>query len=271
MPELPEVETILRSLPKSLYQQTIQNVVVRQPKLRWPIPSTLATQLIGTKIVQCGRRGKYLLMQTATGTVIVHFGMSGRIQLLSSMVPFDRHDHLDIVFDGGLCLRFRDPRRFGCVLWTKDDPLQHPLLKNLGPEPMSEDFTSGYLYHQAKKRKQAVKLFIMNSHIVVGVGNIYANEALFKAGIQPNQKTNQLTHADCLRLVQAIQSVLEGAISQGGSSLRDFKDSTGALGHFTQSMKVYGRGSLPCLQCEQPLLEIRLGQRTTVYCSRCQQ
>jgi len=270
MPELPEVETTRRGIEPHVLNQTITQVVIRKHQLRWKIPSALPQYLENKTINKVERRGKYLLLTTTTGTVIIHLGMSGSLRVLPADSVATKHDHIDLLLTNQLCLRFNDPRRFGCYLWTDENPLQHSLLKNLGPEPLTTDFHPQYLYQQSRKRKTSIKLFIMDSKIVVGVGNIYANEALFQAGINPKHAAGKVTLEQYSKLVKAIKNILQAAIKQGGTTLRNFISSDGKLGYFKQKLKVYGRGGLDCSNCGTMLKEIRLGQRSTVFCGKCQ-
>lgn len=270
MPELPEVETTLRGIKPHINKQTIQQVVVRNKNLRWPVPRGLSGKLADQKVTHVSRRGKYLLIATKPGTVIIHLGMSGSLRILPAATRAEKHDHLDIVFKNGKCLRLRDPRRFGSVLFTDRPIEQHKLLKNLGPEPLGADFNSEYLFNKSRKRNVAVKNFIMDSKIVVGVGNIYASEALFLAGIRPTRQTGKVTKAEYARLVTAIKKVLHAAIKAGGTSLRDFTQSDGKPGYFSQSLNVYNRKGEPCHKCGNAIKSSVIGQRTTYYCTHCQ-
>jgi formamidopyrimidine-DNA glycosylase len=270
MPELPEVETTRRGIEPYLVQQTIAEIIIRDHRLRWPIDLTLPKYLPGQTIQQISRRGKYLLLHCTDGVLIIHLGMSGNLRILKNHSAADKHDHVDIILTNGICLRFNDPRRFGCVLWTDTNPLLHPLLKNLGPEPLTKSFNSNYLYQNSRDRSAAIKLFIMDAKIVVGVGNIYANEALFQAGIHPKKAAKKIHKESYEKLTQTIKHVLKAAIKQGGTTLRNFITSDGQPGYFKQHLQVYDRGGLPCLQCQTKLREIRLGQRATVYCPKCQ-
>jgi formamidopyrimidine-DNA glycosylase len=238
--------------------------------MRWPVSPELVLELAGQRVDSVSRRGKYILLGTAGGTVIFHLGMSGNLRVVGSDAIPAKHDHVDILFDNGCILRFNDPRRFGCVLWTTDNPLEHRLLASLGPEPLSAEFHDRLLYQQSRGRTLAVKAFIMDSHIVVGVGNIYANEALFRAGIRPLRAAGNISASRYQNLSRVIREVLEEAITQGGTTLRDFVGSDGRPGYFRQQLAVYGRGGQPCQSCGQSLLEVRLGQRATVYCRGCQ-
>ena len=242
--------------------------MVREPRLRWPVSHDLAQCITGQKITEVNRRAKYLLFVTDAGRMMLHLGMSGSLRVLPARVDPGKHDHVDIVFTDGSLLRFRDPRRFGSVFWLKDD--RHVLLDSLGPEPLSDSFDGSRLFGRSRKRKVAIKPFIMNSKEVVGVGNIYANEALFRAGIRPGVAAGRLTRAACDRLAVCIKEVLGEAIEAGGTTLRDFVNESGNPGYFRHNLEVYGRGGEPCLKCDGELKETRLGQRTTVYCPVCQ-
>ncbi|MFO8025118.1 bifunctional DNA-formamidopyrimidine glycosylase/DNA-(apurinic or apyrimidinic site) lyase [Thiohalophilus sp.] len=270
MPELPEVETTRRGIAPHLQGRQVREVIVRQRQLRWPIPRNLNALLQGQTIQHIDRRGKYLLLGMDTGTLILHLGMSGSLRILPATTPPEKHDHLDIVLDNEQCLRLRDPRRFGAVLWSREDPLQHKLLKTLGPEPLSEAFTGDYLWQRSRGRKLAIKSFVMDSKIVTGVGNIYANEALFLAGIHPQRAAGRISRERYQQLVEAIKQVLAAAIRQGGTTLRDFTASDGNPGYFRQQLQVYEREHEPCHQCGQALRQRIIGQRSSYYCSRCQ-
>jgi formamidopyrimidine-DNA glycosylase len=270
MPELPEVETTRRGIAPHALGERVSEVVVRDGRLRWPVPAELLVQLPGSVIQSLRRRGKYLLFYTDTGTLIVHLGMSGSLRVLERAGAAGKHDHVDIVLEGGRLLRYNDPRRFGCMLWTLDDPGQHALLQNLGPEPLEEDFTAAYLYRCSRGRKAAVKSFIMDSHVVVGVGNIYANEALYAAGIRPTRAAGRISPQRYERLVAEIKAVLTSAVTQGGTTLRDFVGGDGKPGYFRQQLNVYDRAGQPCRGCGEILSESRVGQRSTVYCRLCQ-
>jgi formamidopyrimidine-DNA glycosylase len=270
MPELPEVEITRRGIAPHVLGQTVSRIVVRQPRLRWPVPDDLPEKLCRQQIRSVERRGKYLLMGANSGTVILHLGMSGSLRVTSPETPPKRHDHVDMVFESGICLRFHDPRRFGCLLWTERDPYEHALLVHLGPEPFAASFSGDYLHAAASGRTASVKSFIMDSQLVVGIGNIYANEALFRAGIAPRRAAGRISRRRYERLAQAIRAVLREAIAQGGTTLRDFVNEAGNPGYFQQTLNVYGREGLPCRLCGEPIQSIRQGQRTTFYCRRCQ-
>jgi formamidopyrimidine-DNA glycosylase len=269
MPELPEVETTLRGITPHILGQKVTEVHIRQPRLRWPVPDALADLVRGRKLLSARRRGKYLLLDFGNGHALIHLGMSGSLRITKPDEPSLFHDHFDIVF-GKVVLRYADPRRFGCLLWIDDEPELHKLLAGLGPEPLTDAFSAEYLYQRTRKRSQAIKQFIMDSKIVVGVGNIYANESLFMAGIKPIRKAGKLTRKDCENLVRDIKFVLNRSIEQGGTTLRDFVGGDGKPGYFQQQLLVYGRGGEACTRCKKRLKEVRMNDRTTVYCVVCQ-
>ncbi|CAH1388261.1 bifunctional DNA-formamidopyrimidine glycosylase/DNA-(apurinic or apyrimidinic site) lyase [Candidatus Nitrotoga sp. M5] len=270
MPELPEVETTLRGLEPQLVGQSITDIVIRTSHLRWAIPMQLATILHNQVIHTLRRRAKYLLIKCDSGTLILHLGMSGSLRILSANIAAEKHDHFDLKLANGMLMRLRDPRRFGAVLWHEGDPTQHPLLLKLGVEPLESAFNADYLYRAIRKRHAAIKLIIMDHHLVVGVGNIYANEALFHAGIRPQLPASKLSRARCIRLVKTIQATLTDAIELGGSSLRDFVDSNGNPGYFQQHYWVYGRAAKACRACDSTIKQLRQGQRSSFYCPKCQ-
>lgn len=270
MPELPEVETTCRGITPHIEGRSVTKVIVRNKNLRWPVPSRLNSTLSGTRIDHVGRRGKYILIYTETGCLIMHLGMSGSLSITEADTPPRKHDHVDIVFDSGQCLRLHDPRRFGSIHWTKDDPLTHKLLATLGPEPLTADFNLEQLWQASRKRRVAIKSFIMDSHIVVGVGNIYASEALFMAGIHPKRAAGRVTRKDYEKLLKAIKSVIRSAIKQGGTTLRDFTQSDGKPGYFKQKLRVYGREGEACTVCHTPIRQIVIGQRASYFCPICQ-
>ena len=270
MPELPEVETTLRGLTPHLNGQRIIDVAIRTPHLRWAIPKQLPTILRGQTIQGLHRRAKYLLIKCDSGTLILHLGMSGSLRILSADTPAGHHEHFDLVLESGMLMRLRDPRRFGAVLWHAGDPALHPLLAKLGLEPLENQFDGPYLYRATRTRNAAIKLVIMDHHLVVGVGNIYANEALFHAGIKPQLTASQLSKPRCVRLVQTIRETLTAAITLGGSSLQDFVNSEGEAGYFQQHYRVYGRAGEPCHVCGTGIKQIRQGQRSSFYCLSCQ-
>jgi len=270
MPELPEVETTCRGISPHIENNTITNIIVRNRNLRWPIPTGLNTKLKNKKILSVTRRAKYLLVKTEVGTLIIHLGMSGSLRILPTTEAVEKHDHFEIQFKDGICLRLRDPRRFGSVLWTKEDPLKYKLLINLGPEPLDKEFNANLLFEKSRKRKTTIKQFIMDAKIVVGVGNIYASETLFLSNIHPKRLAGKLSKAQSLLLTKAIKKILRQAITQGGTTLKDFTSSDGKPGYFSQKLKVYNRAGEACFTCKKPIKQITLGQRSTFYCSTCQ-
>jgi formamidopyrimidine-DNA glycosylase len=309
MPELPEVETTLRGIAPHLQNQTVSEVIIRNASLRWPIPKILPQLLCGHTVRGLQRRAKYLLIEFDHGTLLLHLGMSGSLRILPHGTPPEKHDHFDLVISNGKLLRLRDPRRFGAVLWHEGDVNEHPLLANLGPEPLTPNsllppcrgkagmgvevrrnnkistptltlplhgggnkpvFDTAYLYQATRNRSAAIKLALMDNHLVVGVGNIYANEALFRASIRPQLPAHKLSKARCAKLVLTIHEVLREAIAKGGSSLRDFIHSDGSSGFFQQHYFVYGRTGEPCKHCGAPIQQIKQGQRSSFYCATCQ-
>lgn len=270
MPELPEVETTLRGLAPHLEHQTVADVIIRNAKLRWPVPTELPELLRGQRINSLTRRAKYLLVEFAHGSLILHLGMSGSLRMLTSPQPPSPHEHFDLCLSNGSIMRLRDPRRFGAVLWHTGAIDSHPLFRALGPEPLQAGFYGDYLYAATRKRTAPIKQFIMDSHVVVGVGNIYANEALFRSGIRPQLAAGKLSRSRCTRLADEIRATLEEAIALGGSSLRDYVDSDGKQGYFQQHYWVYGRSGEPCRRCGTPIRQIRQGQRSSFYCPVCQ-
>lgn len=270
MPELPEVETTLRGIEPHLLHKRITQVIVRHPRLRWPIPNNLNALLTGQTIQAIHRRAKYILFTFKHGTLILHLGMSGRVRILQENTPPEKHDHVDIQ-TANCTLRFTDPRRFGAVLWTDEDPAAHPLLAHLGPEPLTHDFSGQYLWERSRHKTVTVKSFIMDSKVVVGVGNIYAAEALFLAGVHPKRAAGKVNEAEYVALVKAIKKILQNAIKQGGTTLKDFLKSDGKPGYFRVKLKVYGRDGEPCVNCGEALSHLRIGQRATVFCKNCQQ
>jgi len=273
MPELPEVETTRRGIAPHLLGKTIDLVEVRQRRLRWEVPA-LESLLPGRQVRQVQRRAKYLLLECAddrqaTGTLLIHLGMSGSLRVLPADTPPQAHDHCDLVF-AEQCLRLRDPRRFGALLWTEGPPQQHPLLRHLGPEPLSSAFDTDYLLQQARRRRIPIKQLLMDGKVVVGVGNIYASEALFLAGIHPRRACNRIGRERIGQLVGNVKEVLRRAIELGGTTLRDFQHQDGKPGYFRIELQVYGREGEPCPACGTTIKSIQLGQRTSSYCPRCQ-
>ncbi|MFA6014178.1 MAG: bifunctional DNA-formamidopyrimidine glycosylase/DNA-(apurinic or apyrimidinic site) lyase [Gallionellaceae bacterium] len=270
MPELPEVETTLRGLEPHLTGQVVAGIVIRTPRLRWPIPVDLPELLLQQSIRTLQRRAKYLLINFDSGTLILHLGMSGSLRILTAPTSPNKHDHFDMVLANGKIMRLHDPRRFGAVLWHRGAISEHPLLCKLGPEPLAGAFNAEYLYQATRSRAIAIKQLIMDSHVVVGVGNIYANEALFRAGIKPQLPAKKLSRIRCAKLVEEIHATLSESIKLGGSSLRDYVDSDGKQGYFQQHYWVYGRGGEACRRCGNVLKQIKQGQRSSFYCGVCQ-
>lgn len=270
MPELPEVETSRRGIAPHIEGKTFKAVIIRQPRLRWPVPDSLKKTLPGLRLDSVERRGKYLLLKTRQGTLILHLGMSGNLRITTPEQAPGKHDHVDFIFDDNTVLRLNDQRKFGAVLWSSDPIDRHPLLATLGPEPLSDAFNGDYLLQRAAKRSLPVKSLLMDSHIVVGVGNIYASESLFMAGILPTRPAGEISLREYLQLAEAVKTVLQMAIDKGGTTLRDFTDAQGKPGYFQQALRVYGRVDQPCLTCEEPVQQIKIGQRTSYFCSVCQ-
>lgn len=270
MPELPEVETTRRGISPLLEGRRVSTVNIRNPNLRQPIQTGLPQRLAGQKLQVVERRAKYLLFRFDVGTLIVHLGMSGSLRITEPMTRFKKHDHVEFVFDSAFCLRLHDPRRFGLVLWTEEPPKRHPLLRHLGPEPWDERFNGDYLHNAARRRRAAVKNFIMNNRIVVGVGNIYASEALHRAKVHPNRAAGRISNLRYNAIVLAVQEVLKEAIDLGGTTLRDFVQSDGEPGYFRVQLRVYGRQGEPCTCANGVIRQVAIGQRSSFYCPRCQ-
>jgi len=274
MPELPEVETTRRGLSPHVEGRRVTRVLLRRPDLRWPIPREIESLLPGQRISAVRRRAKYLLLDTEAGSALLHLGMSGSLRLLPEDTPVRKHDHVDIVLgqdrsDAGPVLRFNDPRRFGCLLWQAAGDV-HPLLAKLGPEPLSDAFDGDSLFALSRQRKAPVKAFLMDQSVVVGVGNIYATEALFIAGISPVRAAGKVAHERYVALAEAVKRILQRAIDRGGTTLRDFISPDGAPGYFEQELLAYGRGGQPCPRCGHALRQASISQRATVWCARCQ-
>jgi len=270
MPELPEVETTRRGIEKLLKNRTIECTAVHHYKFRQPITRNLARILKNQTLKSISRRAKYLLLNFTEGTLLIHLGMSGSLRVIHPSIQKEKHDHVEFFFDNGLCLRFKDPRRFGLVIWTKTNPLKHNLLKKCGPEPLTKHFSPTYLMKVAQNRACTIKQFIMLNTIVVGVGNIYANEALFSSGLHPTRSANSIDLSEYKRLTKSIKEVLRNAIKAGGTTLQDFTNEKGDAGYFKQKLAVYGREGLPCTWCQEPIKQIRIGQRSSFYCQNCQ-
>ena len=269
MPELPEVETSRRGIAPYLVGETIESLDVRERRLRWPVSRDVDTHLAGASITSVARRAKYLLLNTTRGTAIIHLGMSGSVYIVDRGTPAGVHEHFDLNLASGRALRYRDPRRFGSLHWT-EDAARHWLLRQLGPEPLGPDFSGEYLWAKSRGRRIAVKPFVMNATVVVGVGNIYASEALFIAGIHPRRAAGRISLQRYEKLAEAVRSVLEKAIAAGGTTLRDFYGGDGEAGYFRHELTVYDRADKPCLRCGTPITSIVLGQRASYYCKRCQ-
>ena len=270
MPELPEVETVRLGLSLHLIDRCIRKVVVRQRHLRYPIPRGLEQKIKGLCIKAIERRAKYLLIKFESGCLICHLGMSGSLRILDKPSTAGAHDHVDICMDDSRVLRFCDPRKFGLILWTSKDPMRHKLLRDLGPEPLSTDLNGEYLYQMSRGRKLVIKSFLMDSHIVVGIGNIYANEALFKTGVHPARAAGRISLTRYESIVEAVRVTLKNALREGGTTLRNFVAEDGRPGYFKQALNVYQRAGEPCLSCKTPIRLIRIAQRSTFYCPRCQ-
>lgn len=269
MPELPEVETSCRGIEPYCLNMTIVKITVRQPKLRWPVDPDLSLKLTRQKITAVRRRGKYILLETAAGTLMIHLGMSGSLRIVDAAIEVAKHDHVDICLSNGKIIRYNDPRRFGCIVLNTEGN-QHKLLARLGVEPLTDEFDSEYLYPICQQRKVSIKCLIMNGQVVVGVGNIYAQEALFRAQIHPLRAANKISKKRIIRLIATIKQILIEAINAGGSSLKDFTSVDGKPGYFQQTLQVYGRAGELCTVCQTRLKQCVTGQRTTVYCGSCQ-
>jgi formamidopyrimidine-DNA glycosylase len=270
MPELPEVETTRRGIRAAVVGRTIRAFELREPRLRWPVEPHLARVLAGQRVLDVRRRAKYLLIELERGTLIAHLGMSGSLRIMPAASARLLHDHYDLVLDSGQCLRFNDPRRFGSLHWCTGDPQAHALLADLGPEPLEPAFDAGHLARLARGRKVAVKLFLMDQRVVVGVGNIYASEALFRAGVRPRRAAGRLRRSEWERVAEAIRAVLSDAIRQGGTTLRDYVNADGTPGYFRQELYVYERTGEPCRRCSTPIRHVAQGQRSTYFCPACQ-
>lgn len=270
MPELPEIETIRSGIAQHVIGAIVQQVVVREARLRVAVPRNLPQVLAGARIEAVERRAKYLLLRCSTGTLIVHLGMSGSLRVLPIETPPQRHDHVDLLLDNHQLLRLRDPRRFGALLWTSGNPLEHPALAALGPEPLSDSFSGELLFARSRKRSLAIKSFLMDQRIVVGVGNIYASEALFRAKIAPQLPAGVISLARYERLATAVRAVLNEAIIAGGTTLRDFQNAEGKPGYFAIQLQVYGREGEGCVVCGKKIRCERIGQRSSFYCPHCQ-
>jgi len=270
MPELPEVETTRIGIAPYIIGECVSNILIRESRLRWPISRKLNKQLTGQTIRKLERRAKYLLFHTEHGCMILHLGMSGSLRVVNKNDPPEKHDHVDIVLSSGCCLRLRDPRRFGSIHWTRDDPYKHCLLRSLGPEPLSNEFNGDYLFNKSRRRQVTVKNFIMNGHIVVGIGNIYSSESLFNSGIHPKRKAGSISKNRYDKLAKSIKEILSSALSMGGTTLRDFVKGDGRPGYFQQKLQVYDQNGKPCPNCGSVIKKIIIGQRSAFFCSKCQ-
>ena len=271
MPELPEVETTRRGIEPHIKGEIIRAALVHNARLRWPVTAGLETTLRGQRVLAVERRAKYLLLRLNCGTLIVHLGMSGNLRVLPQKTPLLKHDHVELQLAKGLSLRLNDPRRFGSVLYTEDDPLEHALLRELAPEPLEALFDGAYLHRITRSRRIAINPLLLNGRLITGVGNIYASEALFRARIRPRRSARSLSIAECSALVAAIRRVLSAAIRAGGTTLRDYLGADGDPGYFGQKLYVYERAGHPCRRCRTPIRKITQGQRSTYYCNQCQQ
>ncbi len=270
MPELPEVETTRRGIEPHTAGRRVVALRVYEPRLRWRIQDELPRLIAGQHILHARRRAKYLLLELQAGTLLLHLGMSGSLRVLPADTPRLPHDHFDLILDSGKALRFNDPRRFGSLHYTTGDPNEHPLLAKLAPEPLDPGFDTDYLWRITRRRRVAIKQLLMNSRLVVGVGNIYANEALFRARVRPRRQARTLTRVEVGRIVRAVRTVLTMAIRAGGTTLRDYVGADGQPGYFRQKLYVYERSSQPCRTCKTPVRQLTQGQRSTYYCPTCQ-
>ncbi len=270
MPELPEVETTKQGIKPHLENQIISDIIVRNSRLRLPVPEHIHESCVKKKIISVTRRAKYILIELSQGYLLIHLGMSGHLRIVPSHTPPEKHDHVTLVLMNGQALRFCDPRRFGLFTYIEQNPHQHPLLSHLGPEPLSQEFNGTYLYQRTKNRSKPIKSFIMDNEVVVGVGNIYATESLFLAKIHPNSPSKNLSESACHILVTHIKAVLAQAIECGGTTLRDFYAFDGKPGYFRISLKIYGRKNQPCFQCQNPIEALIIGGRNSAFCAHCQ-
>ena len=270
MPELPEVETTRRGIEPHVLGRRVVALAVHEPRLRWRVDASMPAAVAGQRVSGVRRRAKYLLIDLERGSLLLHLGMSGSLRVMPGDTPRLTHDHVDLLLDSGQTLRFNDPRRFGSLHWLTEDPARHPLLRDLAPEPLGDDFDAAYLHRVSRGRRVAIKQLVMNSQLVVGVGNIYASEALFRAGVRPGRAARSLTRDDCARLVKAIRAVLAMAIRFGGTTLRDYVGADGRPGYFRRKLYVYERGGEPCRRCGMPIRQLVQGQRSTYYCPSCQ-
>lgn len=270
MPELPEVETTLRGIKPHILNRQITSISVRNPSLRWPVPvNSLKDNLVSNSFLSIRRRGKYLILESLKGFVLIHLGMSGCLRIFDNNSAPEKHDHIDVCFDDNSILRYTDPRRFGSFLWT-EEPESHVLINKLGPEPLGNEFSGTHLFKKSRKKKMPVKNFIMDSQVVVGVGNIYASEALFLAGIRPKKNAGKVSYDQYESLASEIRNLLNKSIEKGGTTLRDFVGGDNKPGYFKQQLNVYGRSGEECKVCRSILKNLKIGQRGSVYCPKCQ-
>lgn len=270
MPELPEVQTTCNGIAPYITGEKITGVKVRERRLRWPVTAGLQNKLVGHSVIKVWRRGKYILLQLDRGYLIIHLGMSGHLAVVDRKQEATKHDHIDICFGPAMVLRYHDPRRFGAVLWTAADPLEHALLQHIGPEPLGPGFTADYLYAATRKRKRIIRDVLLDGHIVAGIGNIYANEALYRSGIDPRRAAGRISRGRLQKLVASVVDVLNAGIRAGGTTLRDFRGSDGRPGYFQQSLSVYGRSGEPCMACRQAIRSEIRGGRSLFFCRKCQ-
>lgn len=269
MPELPEVETTVQAISNKLLTQKIDSLEVHESRLRYPFKHNWVEKIDGQTIVKINRRGKYIIIKLVKGALIIHLGMTGKLYFANPQDPLKKHDHFEFKI-GNMNLRYNDPRRFGCLIWTNNDPLQHALLLNLGKEPFSKTFSGDYLHRKGRKSETTIKNFIMNNKVVVGVGNIYANEALYLAGIHPKRKTCNISLKRCDELAYSIKRVLAKAIRSGGTTIKDYFSPSGEPGYFKNKLYVYGRKNESCRRCKNKIKRMIIGQRSSFYCSHCQ-
>ena len=270
MPELPEVQTTCNGIAPLITGEKITDVVVRKRQLRWPVTAGIKNKLIGRSVIKVWRRSKYILLQLDQGNLIIHLGMSGHLAVVDHKREVKKHDHIDICFGPNTVLRFHDPRRFGTVLWTAADPLEHALLQNIGPEPLGPEFTADYLFTVTRKRKRIIRDVLLDGKIVAGIGNIYANEALFGSGIDPRRPAGRISRARMQKLVASVVEVLSAGIRAGGTTLRDFRGGDGRPGYFQQSLSVYGKSGEACPNCQRTINSEIRGGRSLFFCRKCQ-
>lgn len=271
MPELPEVETCKNGITPYLIHKKISSVQIRQSKLRWQVPDNLHEILVNQQILNITRRAKYIILHFHHGYLIIHLGMSGHLKIINDpSIALGKHDHVIFNIDSDISLRYHDPRKFGCILWVQENLNQYKLFKHLGPEPLEQHFNAEYLYKKSRNKNIAIKSLIMDQTVVVGIGNIYANEALFLSFIHPAMPSKLLSMHQCQNLVHYCKNVLINAIKQGGTTLSDFKNVLGKPGYFKQELHIYGKKNLPCIRCHTQIQHIKIGQRSSFFCPQCQ-